>query len=62
MERTNQELLRHILALHFNKWSFKQLPLVQRIMNTVENTSTVIVDESLSIMKFFVAVRSIHST
>ena len=38
MERANQEVLRH-LRVH-DKWSFEQLPLVQRIMNTVEKTST----------------------
>ena len=45
MERANQEALRHLRALLFDsrvhdKWSFEQLPLVQRIMNTVEKTST----------------------
>ena len=45
MERANQEVLRHLRALLFDsrihdKWSFEQLPLVQRIMNTVEKTST----------------------
>ena len=45
MERANQEVLRHLRALLFdslvhNKWSFEQLPLVQRIMNTVEKIST----------------------
>ena len=44
-ERANQEVLRHLRALLFDsrvldKWSFEQLPLVQRIMNTVEKTST----------------------
>jgi hypothetical protein len=38
-------VLRHLRALLFDsrvhdKWSFEQLPLVQRIMNTVEKTST----------------------
>ncbi len=45
MERANQEVMRHLRALLFDsrihdKWSFEQLPLVQRIMNTVEKTST----------------------
>ena len=45
VERANQEVLRHLRALLFDsrvhdKWSFEQLPLVQRIMNTVEKTST----------------------
>jgi len=44
VERANQEVLRHLRALLFDsrvhdKWSFEQLPLVQRIMNTVEKTS-----------------------
>jgi len=43
--RANQEVLRHLRALLFDsrvhdKWSFEQLSLVQRIMNTVEKTST----------------------
>ncbi len=45
MERANHEVLRHVRALLFDsrvhdKWSFEQLPLVQRIMNTVEKIST----------------------
>ena len=41
VERANQEVMRHLHALPFDsrihdKWSFEQLPLVQRIMNTVE--------------------------
>jgi len=45
VERANQEVLRHLRTLLFDsrvhdKWSFEQLPLVQRIMNTVEKTST----------------------
>ena len=45
VERANQEVLRHLRAFLFdsrvhNKLSFEQLPLVQRIMNTVEKTST----------------------
>ena len=45
VERANQEVLRHPRALLFDsrvhdKWSFEQLPLVQRIMNTVEKTLT----------------------
>ena len=31
VERANQEVMRHLR----DKWSFEQLPLVQRIMNTV---------------------------
>ena len=45
VERANQEVLRHLNAIHFDarvsdKWSYEQLPMVQRIMNTVEKTST----------------------
>jgi transposase InsO family protein len=48
VERANQEALRHLRSLLFDsrvhdKWSFEQLPLVQRIMNTVEKTSTGVV-------------------
>ncbi len=44
VERANQEVLRHLRALLFDscvhdKWSFEQLPLVQRIINTEEKTS-----------------------
>ena len=42
VERANPEVLRHLRALLFdsrvhNKWSFEQLPFVQRIMNTRED-------------------------
>ena len=45
VERANQEVMGHLRALLFDsrvhdKWSFEQLPLVQRITNTVEKTST----------------------
>jgi len=45
VERAKQEVLRHLRALLFDargltKWSFEQLPLVRRIMNTVEKTTT----------------------
>ena len=45
VERANQEVLRHLIAILFDtrvhdKWSFEQLPMVQRIMNTVEKTSS----------------------
>ena len=41
MERANQEVLRHLNAILFDsrvhdKWPFEQLPMVQRIMITVE--------------------------
>jgi hypothetical protein len=43
--RANQEVIRHLRALLFdkrvyNKWSFEELPLVQRIMNIVEKAAT----------------------
>ena len=45
MERANQEVLRHLNVILFDsrvhdRWSFEQLPMVQRIMNTVEKTAT----------------------
>ena len=45
VEHANQEVVQHLRALLFDscvhdKWSFEQLPLVQRIMNTVEKIST----------------------
>ena len=45
VERANQEVMRHLRAMLFDarvhdKWSYEQLPMVQRIMNTVEKTST----------------------
>jgi len=45
VERANYEVLRHLRVLLFDsrvhdKWSFEQLPLVQRIMNTLEKITT----------------------
>jgi len=45
VERTKKEVRRHLNALLFDarvhdKWSYEQLPMVQRIMNTVEKPST----------------------
>jgi transposase InsO family protein len=45
VERANQEVMRHQRAMLFDarmhdKWSYEQLPMVQRIMNTVEKTYT----------------------
>ena len=45
MERDNQEVLRHLNAILFDsqvhdKLPFEQLPMVQRIMKTVEKKST----------------------
>jgi hypothetical protein len=44
VERANQEVMRHLRAMLFDacvhdKWSYEQLPMVQRIKNTVENAS-----------------------
>ena len=43
VERANQEAMRHLRAILIDarvhdKWSYEQLPMVQRIMNTVEKT------------------------
>ena len=45
VERANQKELRHLNAILFDsrihdKWSYEQLPMMHRIMNTVEKTST----------------------
>jgi len=40
VERANQEVIRHLRTLLYNEWSFEELPLVQRIMNTLEKTAT----------------------
>ena len=53
VERANQEVIRHLRALLFdklvyNKWSFEELPLVQRIMNTVEKIATGVAQQGLS--------------
>jgi hypothetical protein len=64
VERANQEVIRHLRALLFdkrvyNKWSFEELSLVQRIMNTVEKTATgvtpaeLILNNSTCIFKTF---------
>ena len=52
VERANQEVIRQLRALLFdkrfyNKWSFEELPLVQRIMNTVEKTATKVTSAEL---------------
>ena len=52
VERANKEVLRHLNALLFDarvrdKWSYEQLPMVQRIMNTVEKTSTGVIPADL---------------
>ena len=44
VKRANQEVMRHLRAIPFDarvhdKWSYEQLPMVQRIMNTVEKTA-----------------------
>ena len=45
VERANKEVLRHLRALVFetrvkDQWSFKDLPIIQRIFNTQEKSST----------------------
>jgi len=45
VERANQEDLGHLIrnfriTRAHNSWSYDQLPMVQRIMNTVEKTTT----------------------
>ena len=45
MPMLHQEVMRHLRVMLFDarvhdKWSYEQLPMVQRIMNTVEKTST----------------------
>ena len=44
VEHVNQEVMRHLRAMLFDarvhdKWSFEQLPMVQRFMNSVEMES-----------------------
>ena len=62
LERVNQEVLCHLNAIMFDsrvhdKWSFEQLPMVQRIMNTLEKTSTGVTPAQLilnnSIRRFY---------
>ena len=45
VKRANKEVLRHVRALVFetrvkDQWSFKDLPIIQRIFNTQEKSST----------------------
>ena len=45
VERANKEVFRHLRALVFetrvkDRWSFKDLPIIQRIFNTQEKSST----------------------
>ena len=47
VERANKEVLRHLRALVFetrvkDKWSFKGLPIIQRIFSTQEKSSTAV--------------------
>ena len=34
VELANQEIMHHLCTMLFDKWSYEQLPMVQRIMNT----------------------------
>ena len=56
VERAIQEVIRHLRALLFdkrvyNKWSFEELPLVQRIMNTGVTPAELILNNSLRLTK-----------
>jgi transposase InsO family protein len=62
VEHANQEILQHLNAILFDsrvhdRWSFEQLPMMQRIMNTVEKASTsvtpaqLILNNSISLSK-----------
>ncbi len=56
VERFNKEVLRHLRALVFetrvkDKWSFKDLPIIQRIFNTQEKSSTGVSPADLVLMK-----------
>jgi hypothetical protein len=66
VERANQEVMRHLRALLFDsrvhdKWSFEQLPLVQRIMNTVEKTSTGVTPADLTLSHSIQLTSYIHA-
>jgi len=61
VERANKEVLRHLRALVFEhrvkeKWSFRDLPIIQRIFNTQEKSSTGLTPAEL------VLTNSIHLT
>ena len=69
VERANQEVVRHLRAMLFDdKWSYEQLPMVQRIMNTVEKTSTgvspaeLILDNSIRLSNMILALGSANPT
>ena len=61
VERANKEVLRHLRALVLEhrvkeKWSFRDLPIIQRIFNTQEKSSTGLTPAEL------VLTNSIHLT
>ena len=73
VERANQEVMRHLCAMLLDarvhdKWSYEQLPIVQRIMNTVEKTSTgvspaeLILNNSIRLSNRILAPGSINPT
>ena len=69
VERANQEVVRHLRAMLFDdKWSYEQLPMVQRIMNTVEKTSTgvspaeLILNNSIRLSNQILAPGSVNPT
>jgi hypothetical protein len=56
VERAKKEVLRHLNAILFNsqvhdRWSFEQLPMVQRIMNTGVTPAQLILNNSISLSK-----------
>ena len=59
VERANQEVMRHLSAMLFDarvhKWSYEQLPMVQRIKNTVEKTSTGVTPAELILINSILA-------
>jgi hypothetical protein len=66
VERANQEVILFDKRV-YNKWSFEELPLVQRIMNTVEKTETgvtpaeLILNNSLRLTKsIFIEPSTMH--
>ena len=54
VEHANKEVLRYLNALLFDacvhdKWSYEQLPMVQRIMNMVDKISTEVTPAELTL-------------
>ena len=60
VELANQEVMRHLRTMLLNacvhdKWSYEQLPMVQRIKNTVEKTSTGVTPAELILINSILA-------